>query len=395
MSQAQPEGPGRSFAKRYEVDEGWQLDTLAVHAGQEPDELTGAVAPPIYQTSTYAQDGVGDPRGGFEYARTQNPTRARLERAVATLEGAEHGIAFASGSAATVTIAELAAPDEEILVGDDDGRPRIANLAEHLDERTRLVWFETPTNPWLKLVDIAGVAEAARESSGARAEHPIVVVDNTFASPAIQRPIELGADIAFHSATKYLAGHSDTVNGVVATGRAELAERLRFLQNAMGAVPGPFDCFLVLRGLRTLALRAERHAQNAMAVASMLAERDDVELVRYPGLTEGRHAHPQAELARNQMRVAGGMVSFIPAAGGHHGRDAAERAIALCEATRVFALAESLGGVESLIEVPAVMTHASVAGSPLQVPDALVRLSCGIEAADDLIADLRQALDQA
>ncbi|TMG21630.1 MAG: cystathionine gamma-synthase [Chloroflexi bacterium] len=417
MSQAQPEGPGRSFAKRYEVDEGWQLDTLAVHAGQEPDELTGAVAPPIYQTSTYAQDGVGDPRGGFEYARTQNPTRARLERAVATLEGAEHGIAFASGSAATVTIAELAAPDEEILVGDDvyGGtfryfdkvlRPRGVRirfvdmtsrdaLTEALSERTRLVWFETPTNPWLKLVDIARVAEAARESSGARGEHPIVVVDNTFASPAIQRPIELGADIAFHSATKYLAGHSDTVNGVVATGRAELAERLRFLQNAMGAVPGPFDCFLVLRGLRTLALRAERHAQNAMAVASMLAERDDVELVRYPGLTEGRHAHPQAELARNQMRVAGGMVSFIPAAGGHHGRDAAERAIALCEATRVFALAESLGGVESLIEVPAVMTHASVAGSPLQVPDALVRLSCGIEAADDLIADLRQALDQA
>jgi len=386
MSQAQPEGPGRSFAKRYEVDEGWQLDTLAVHAGQEPDELTGAVAPPIYQTSTYAQDGVGDPRGGFEYARTQNPTRARLERAVATLEGAEHGIAFASGSAATVTIAELAAPDEEILVGDDvyGGtfryfdkvlRPRGVRirfvdmtsrdaLTEALSERTRLVWFETPTNPWLKLVDIAGVAEAAQESSGARGEHPIVVVDNTFASPAIQRPIELGADIAFHSATKYLAGHSDTVNGVVATGRAELAERLRFLQ-------------------------------NAMAVASMLAERDDVELVRYPGLTEGRHAHPQAELARNQMRVAGGMVSFIPAAGGHHGRDAAERAIALCEATRVFALAESLGGVESLIEVPAVMTHASVAGSPLQVPDALVRLSCGIEAADDLIADLRQALDQA
>jgi len=417
MSEAQPEGARGSFAKRYEVDEGWQLDTLAVHAGQEPDELTGAVAPPIYQTSTYAQDGVGDPRGGFEYGRTQNPTRARLERAVATLEGAEHGIAFASGSAATVTIAELAAPDEEILVGDDvyGGtfryfdkvlRPRGVRirfvdmtsrdaLTEALSGRTRLVWFETPTNPWLKLVDIAGVAGAARESSGARGEHPIVVVDNTFASPASQRPIELGADIAFHSATKYLAGHSDTVNGVVATGRADLAERLRFLQNAMGAVPGPFDCFLVLRGLRTLALRAERHAQNAMAVASMLAERDDVELVRYPGLTEGRHAHPQAELARHQMRLAGGMVSFIPAAGGRHGRAAAQRAIALCEATRVFALAESLGGVESLIEVPSVMTHASVTGSPLEVPDALVRLSCGIEAADDLIADLRQALDRA
>src|SRR2546430_1975381 len=229
MSQAQPEGPGRSFAKRYEVDEGWQLDTLAVHAGQEPDELTGAVAPPIYQTSTYAQDGVGEPRGGFEYARTQNPTRARLERAVATLEGAEHGIAFASGSAATVTIAELAAPSEEILVGDDvyggtfryfdkvlrprgvrirfvdmSAGPGAIELA--LNERTRLVWFETPTNPWLKLVDIALVAEAVSESAGARGERPLVVADNTFASPALQRPIHLGADIAFHSTTKYLAG---------------------------------------------------------------------------------------------------------------------------------------------------------------------------------------------
>jgi len=408
----------RPFAGRYAVDEGWQLDTLSVHAGQEPDELTGAVAPPIYQTSTYAQDGVGDPRGGFEYARTQNPTRARLERAVATLEGAEHGIAFASGSAATVTIAELALPDEEILVGDDvyggtfryfdkvlrpkgirirfvDMSSDVATIRSALTDRTRLVWFETPTNPWLKLIDIAAVAEAAAGSRGARGERPLVVVDNTFASPAIQRPIHLGADVAFHSTTKYLAGHSDTVNGVVATNRPDIADQLRFLQNAMGAVPGPFDCFLALRGLRTLALRMDRHAANAAAIAQMLTARDDIELVRYPGLAQGRHAHPQAELAARQMRLPGGMLSFLPAAGGRLGRTARERAVALCETTRIFALAESLGGVESLIEVPAVMTHASVAGSPLEVPEALVRLSCGIEAADDLIADLAQALDQA
>ena len=410
-------GP-RPFSERYAVDEGWQLDTLAVHAGQEPDELTGALAAPIYQTSTYAQDGVGEPRGGFEYARTQNPTRARLERAVATLEGAEHGIAFASGSAATVSIAELAHPGEEILVGDDvyggtfryfdkvlrpkgvlirfvDMSGGAEGIRAALNERTRLVWFETPTNPWLKLVDVAMVADTVGHVPGARGERPLVVVDNTFASPALQRPIHLGADVSFHSTTKYLAGHSDTVSGVAATNRGDVAERLRFLQNAMGAVPGPFDCFLALRGLRTLALRMDRHAANATAIASMLAARDDVELVRYPGLAEGRHAHPQAALADRQMRLPGGMVSFIPSAGGRSHRSAAERARAISEATRIFALAESLGGVESLIEVPAVMTHASVAGSPLEVPDSLVRLSCGIEAADDLLADLSQALDRA
>ena len=221
------------------------------------------------------------------------------------------------------------------------------------------------------------------------------MVDNTFASPALQRPLELGADIVFHSATKYLAGHSDTVSGVAVTSRPEVAERLRFLQNALGAVPGPFDCFLVLRGLRTLALRAERHAANAQAVARFLAARDDVELVRYPGLVEGPHAHPQALLAARQMRAPGGMISFVPRAGGRHGRSARERAIAICESTRVFTLAESLGGVESLIELPAAMTHASVAGSPLEVPEALIRLSVGIEAAADLVADLRRALDEA
>jgi len=394
------------------------FDTLAVHAGQEPDELTGAVAPPIYQTSTFEQDAVGQPRRGYEYARTQNPTRERLERAVAALEGAEFGIAFASGSATTMTVAELALPGEEIVVGDDvyGGtyryferilRPRgvlaryvdlasdPANVRAALSERTRLVWFETPTNPLLKLVDIAGVAAALADHRGARGERPLIVVDNTFASPALQRPLGLGADIVFHSATKYLAGHSDTVNGVAVTSRPEVAERLRFLQNALGAVPGPFDCFLVLRGLRTLALRAERHAANAQVVARFLAARDDVELVRYPGLADGPHAHPQALLAARQMRAPGGMISFVPRAGGRHGRSARERAVAVCESTRLFTLAESLGGVESLIELPAVMTHASVAGSPLEVPEALIRLSVGIEAAADLVADLRRALDDA
>ena len=416
-----PEGR-RSFAERHAVDEGWQLDTLSVHAGQEPDEATGAIAPPIYQTSTYAQDAVGQTRAGYEYARSQNPTRERLERAVATLEGAEYGIAFSSGSAATATIAELAAPGEEIIVGDDvyGGtfryfdkvlRPRgivirFVDLASGpgplkaaLSAMTRLVWFETPTNPLLKLVDIAAVTDAVRGHAGADGERPLVVVDNTFASPAVQRPIDHGADIVFHSATKYLAGHSDTVNGVAVTNRPAVAERLRFLQNAIGAVPGPFDCFLVLRGLRTLALRAERHALNGAIVADFLAGRDDVAWVRYPGLASGPHAHPQATIAARQMRNGGGMVSFVPDArpggDGRPARSARERAVAICAATRLFTLAESLGGVESLIEVPAVMTHASVAGSPLEVPDALVRLSCGIESSVDLVADLRHALDEA
>jgi cystathionine beta-lyase/cystathionine gamma-synthase len=397
--------------------------TRVVHAGAEPDQLTGAVSPPIYQTSTYAQDGVGRPRGGYEYARTQNPTRERLERAVANLEGAAFGIAFASGSAATATLAELAAPGETLLVGDDVyggtyrffervARPRGVDaryvdlagdggagpadaLAAVLDERTRLVWFETPSNPLLKVTDIASVARAAHAHVGARGAAPIVVVDNTFASPALQRPLALGADVVFHSATKYLAGHSDTVAGVVVTSREDLADQLRFLQNAMGAVPGPQDCFLVLRGLRTLALRAERHSANALAVARFLAGRDDVTWLRYPGLVDGPFAHPQAGLAASQMAAGGGMVSFVPAAGGRHGRSARDRAVAICEATRLFTLAESLGGVESLVELPAVMTHASVATSPLEVPQALIRLSVGIEDEADLVADLRAALDGA
>jgi cystathionine beta-lyase/cystathionine gamma-synthase len=395
-----------------------QFDTLAVHAGAEPDELTGSVSPPIYQTSTYAQDSVGRPRNGYEYARAQNPTRERLERAVAALEGAAHGIAFASGSAATAAIAQLATAGDEIVVGDDVyggtfrylervHRPagvdaRYADLAagpdvlwEELTARTRLVWFESPTNPNLRLIDIAAAVETVRRRGEEQGSpRPLVVVDNTFASPALQRPITLGADIVFHSATKYLAGHSDTICGIAVTNDATIAERLRFLQNAMGGVPGPLDCFLVLRGLRTLHLRVERHAANALRVATFLAGREDVERVIYPGLAVGPSAHPQAELASRQMRAGGGMVSFVPRAGGPARRDARQRAVAICEATRLFTLAESLGGVESLIELPAVMTHLSVAGSKLEVDPALVRLSVGIEAADDLIADLRRALDE-
>jgi cystathionine beta-lyase/cystathionine gamma-synthase len=395
------------------------FETLAVHAGQEPDELTGAVAPPIYQTSTYAQEAAGRPTRGYEYARSQNPTRERLERAVAALEGGSHGIAFASGSAATAAITELVAPGETVLAGDDvyggtwryleqvagprgvatrwldlAGDPAGA-LRDGLDPQTRIVWLETPSNPHLKVIDIEAVAERLDAHRGARGERPLLVVDNTFASPAIQRPLGLGADIVFHSATKYLAGHSDTVSGIAVTSRDDLGERLRFLQNAMGAVPGPFDCFLVLRGLRTLALRVERHAVNAAAVAGFLAGRDDVEWVRYPGLADGPRAHPQAAVATRQMRSGGGMVSFAPRAGGRHGRAAQARAVAVCEATRIFTLAESLGGVESLIEMPALMTHTSVAGSVLEVEDALIRLSVGIESADDLVADLRRALDDA
>jgi cystathionine beta-lyase/cystathionine gamma-synthase len=393
------------------------FDTLAVHAGAEPDELTGAVSPPIYQTSTYAQDGVGRPRGGYEYARSQNPTRERLERAVAMLEGGRHGIAFASGSATTAAIAQLATAGEEIVVGDDVyggtyryfervHRPhgveaRYADLHtgpdvlwEEMTARTRLVWFESPTNPYLRIIDIAASVAAVRERAAqAGGRGPLIVVDNTFASPALQQPLALGADIVFHSATKYLAGHSDTVVGVAVTNDDAVAERLRFLQNAMGGVPGPLDCFLVLRGLRTLHLRVARHAANAAAVAAFLAGRDDVANVMYPGLAEGPQAHPAAAIAARQMRAGGGMVSFIPSA--RDGRLARDRAVRICEATRLFTLAESLGGVESLIELPAVMTHLSVAGSKLEVDEALVRLSVGIEAVDDLIADLREALDRA
>src|SRR6188508_1214664 len=320
------------------------FDTLAVHAGAEPDELTGAVAPPIYQTSTYEQDAVGKPRRGYEYARSQNPTRDRLERAIAALEGGKHGFAFASGSAATAAIAQLAEPGDEVVVGDDvyggtyryldkvrgpggnvtstfiDLESGMDALWEALSERTRLVWFESPTNPMLKTVDIAEVARTVdrRGSDGGR--RPLIVVDNTFASPAVQRPLTMGADIVFHSATKYLGGHSDTVLGIAVTNDDAVAERLRFLQNAMGGVPGPFDCFLVLRGLRTLPLRMARHSANGLAIARYLASRADVASVSYPGLDLGDHAHPRAAVASRQMRLGdepafGGMVSFVPSPG--------------------------------------------------------------------------------
>ncbi len=403
-------------AGHHGIDAGWRPATLAVHAGMAPDESTGAVAPPIYQTSTYAQEGVGRPRGGWEYARTGNPTRSRLEASVAALEGASHGLAFASGSATSQVIATLALPGESIVCSNDvyGGTYRLfeqvlretgidaryvdlagdgAALGEAMDKSTRLVWLETPSNPHLKVIDIRAVAGRLERQRGARGERPVLVVDNTFASPIAQRPIELGADIVYHSATKYLAGHSDTISGVLATSRRDLFERLVFLQNAIGAVPGPFDCFLVLRGIRTLPLRMERHTSNATSVALALASRDDVATVRYPGLRDGRHAHPQAAIAERQMSLAGGMLSFDPAA--KEGRTPEERARRFAESTRLFALAESLGGVESLVELPAVMTHGSVARSPLAVSEALVRLSVGIEDADDLIADVVQALDGA
>jgi len=399
------------------VDPTWRPATLAVRAGATPDELTGAVSPPIYQTATFAQEGVGLPRGGWEYARTGNPTRSRLEAAVAALEGASYGLAFASGSATTQAIATLALPTETIVCVNDvyGGTFRYfervlhdmgvatsyvalagnetAALDEVLDSSTRIVWLETPTNPHMRVIDIAAVAARLAEHTGARGNRPILVVDNTFASPLGQQPLSLGADVVYHSATKYLSGHSDTVSGVMATNRADLYERLKFIQNAIGAVPGPFDCFLVLRGIRTLALRMRQHSANALAVAKALAARDDVEVVNYPGLRDGPYAHPQADLAARQMSFTSGMVSFIPAA--RAGRSAEERAKRFAECTHIFALAESLGGVESLVEIPAVMTHGSVANSPLEVSKALVRLSVGIEDVDDLVADVTHSLDQA
>ncbi|HJP87654.1 MAG TPA: PLP-dependent transferase [Candidatus Limnocylindrales bacterium] len=396
-----------------DIDPNLTFETLAVHAGQEPDELTGSVSPPIYQTSTFRQPAVGEAINGYDYARSKNPTRDRFQRAVAALEGGGEGIAFSSGSATTAAIAELAETGTEVVVGDDvyggtfrylekvrgpNGvATKYANLAgdpeslwEALTDRTRLVWFESPTNPLLKVVDIRATAQVVHERFG-EGPRPLIVVDNTFASPILQQPLDLGADIVFHSATKYLAGHSDTILGVAVTRDPAVAERLRFLQNAMGGVPGPFDCFLGLRGLQTLPLRVGRHNANASEVARYLATRDDIEWLSYPGLANGPHAHPQAACAQQQMRAGGGMVSFVPKARG--GRSARERAVAICESTKIFTLAESLGGVESLIELPAVMTHLSVAGSRLEVPEALVRLSVGIEGAADLVADLAQALD--
>ncbi len=368
------------------------FETRAIHTGQEPDPATGAIITPIYQTSTYVQEAVGEHKG-YDYSRVANPTRTALETCLASLEGAEHGLAYSSGIGATTTIMHLVDPGQRILAVNDvyggvyrmltqvyepkgylaDWAPA-ESIAEAIDERTRLVWIESPTNPLLTIVDIGAVAEAAHRVGA------IVVVDNTFATPYLQRPLELGADLVVHSTTKYLGGHSDVVGGFVATNDQALGDRLRFLQKSLGAVPGPFDCWLVLRGIKTLALRMERHCHNARAVAEFLDGHPSVERVLYPGLT----SHPGHELAARQMRDFGGMVSFL--AGSE------EEAVALVARTKLFQLAESLGGVESLIEHPYRMTHGSTVEGPTAPPRELVRLSVGIESADDLIADLETAL---
>ena len=377
-----------------------RFETLAVHAGAEPDPHTGSVVPAIQMSTTFKQDGVGGLRGGFEYGRSGNPTRGALEATIAALEGAIHGLAYASGLAATQNIFYLLEPGDRLLMSDDvyGGTWRLADKVwrrygietDAIDLRDldavaaafagetppRMVWIETPSNPLLKIVDIAAVARMAGEAGA------LTVVDNTFATPYLQRPLELGADVVLHSATKYLGGHSDVIGGLVATSSDELAERLRFHQNAAGAVPSPFDCFLVMRGLRTLAVRMERACANADALARWLADRPEVAAVHYPGLPND----PASDLVARQMRLPGAMLSIEL-----HGGEA--RARALAGATRLFTLAESLGAVESLIEVPAPMTHASVADSPLAVPPSLVRLSAGIEAVEDLRADLEAAFD--
>jgi len=375
------------------------FETRVVHAGYEPDPATGAVVPSIALATTFAQRAPAEPYGEFEYGRSGNPTRAALERAVAALEGAAHGFAFASGLAAEDAVLRQVPLGGLIVLGNDayGGTYRLissvydtagwswsgADLTD-LDavvrdwpEATRLVWIETPTNPTLNVVDIEAVAALAHER-GAR-----VVVDNTFATPYLQQPLALGADVVVHSSTKYLGGHSDVVGGFAATNDEELAGRLGFIQNAAGAVPSPFDCYLVLRGLRTLAVRMDRHCANARLVSGALVGHPAVDRVLWPGLTD----HPQHDVAKRQMRDYGGMVSLTLAGG-----EAA--AVALAGGTRLFTLAESLGAVESLIEHPGRMTHASAAGSPLAVDPALVRLSVGIETAADLVADLLEALDR-
>jgi len=380
------------------TDGGSSFATRCVHGAGEPDAVTGAVVPAISLASTFAQDAVGRQRG-FEYSRSGNPTRAALERHLASLEGAGHGFAFASGLAAEDAVLRLLSPGDTLLLSDDayGGTFRLARqvhgpaglvvrttrlsdaeaVAREWPEGTRLLWAETPTNPWLRIADIAALAEIAHERGA------LLVVDNTFATPALQQPLALGADIVVHSTTKYLGGHSDVVGGFVATSDDEVAERIGFLQNAAGAVPGPFDCYLVHRGCRTLHLRMERHSTNAEAVASMLADHPAVAEVLWPGLPD----HPGHDVAARQMCGFGGMVSLRL-------RGGLQSALRLCESTEVFTLAESLGAVESLIEHPGRMTHSSVAGSENAVPDDLVRLSVGVEAVDDLVADLRQALER-
>jgi cystathionine gamma-synthase len=380
-------------------DEMLGFETLAIHAGQDPDPVTGAVVPPIYQTSTYKQDGVGGTRGGYEYSRTANPTRTALETCLAALENGAAALAFASGMAAEdCLIRTLCRPGDRVLIPGDayGGTFRLfdkvlvnwgveyrsvrqtdleAVAKAAADWRPKLIWAETPTNPLLSIVDIRALAEIAHESGA------LLVVDNTFASPYLQRPLDLGADIVIHSTTKYIGGHSDVVGGAVIVRDPAYSADLHFIQNATGAVAGPFDAWLTLRGIKTLGVRMDRHSSNAARVAAMLADHPAVEAVFYPGLA----GHPGHEIAKSQMRDFGGMVSFRV-----RGGEAA--AVEVCGRTKLFSLGESLGGVESLIEHPARMTHASVAESPLAVPADLVRLSVGIEDPADLLADLSQAL---
>jgi cystathionine gamma-synthase len=375
----------------------WGFETAAIHAGQEPDPTTGAVVTPISLSTTFAQDGVGNHKG-YEYSRSGNPTRTAYETQVAALEGATHGLAFASGLAAEDNVLRLLAPGKRVLLGNDayGGTYRLISkvhthlpwtatdlldldgLAADWPDDTALVWLETPTNPLLRCFDIEAIAAIAR------ARGALLVVDNTFATPYLQQPLALGAHIVVHSATKYLGGHSDVVGGFLATDDDELADRLRYTQNAAGAVPAPFDCYLALRGVKTLAVRMDRHCANARAIVDLLAGHSAVERVLYPQLPD----HPGHAAAAKQMRDFGGMVSFTL-------RGGVESALRVAAATQLFTLGESLGAVESLIEHPGQMTHASAAGSPLEVPDNLVRLSVGIETAADLVADLEQALAQA
>jgi cystathionine beta-lyase/cystathionine gamma-synthase len=374
------------------------FETRAIHEGQEPDPTTGALTTPIYQTSTYAQEAVGKHKG-YDYSRVANPTRHALERCLASLENAEYGVAYSSGLGAASTLMHLVNPGERVvLIADVYGgvyrmtsqvyEPKgyafeyvpaeeFPNLRERLDERTRIVWIETPSNPMLNVVDIRAAADAAHDAGA------MLVVDNTFASPYLQNPLDLGADAVLHSTTKYIGGHSDVVGGFVATNDPTIAERLFFLQKSLGAVPSPFDCWLVLRGVKTLAVRMERHCANARRVAAWLHEQSGVERVLYPGLA----SHPGHEIAKRQMRDFGGMISFLA--------ESMESAHELVARTKLWKLAESLGGVESLIEVPAAMTHASTADAPFAAPPNLVRMSVGLESAEDLIADLEQALVRA
>jgi cystathionine beta-lyase/cystathionine gamma-synthase len=375
-------------------NEKYHLDTLAIHAGVEPDPTTGAIMTPIYQTSTFVQEAPAQHKG-YEYSRSGNPTRAALEANIAALEGGKYGLAFASGLASIDTVMRLFNPGDHIIVGNDvyGGTFRLFDkvlsrygllftwvdqtnleaVKNAFTEKTRLLWLETPTNPYLSLGDIAELAASAPQNV-------IVAVDNTFASPIVQQPLKLGADIVMHSSTKYINGHSDVVGGLLALNDDKLYEELKFLQNAAGAVPAPMDCFLTLRGVKTLGIRIERHSENAMKIARMLEDHPKIKQVLYPGL----ESHPQHELAKKQMNYFGGMVSMI--------LNSEEEAKRMVTRTKLFSLAESLGGVESLIEHPYSMTHASTADSDIAVDPALVRLSVGIEHIDDLLNDLRQAL---